>query len=212
MVGMNESQSVQASSLLVGWARGGVFGQIGGHQLESLFFMSLKSTVWYVQNGICNKIVLSDFLYYHLNTLWMTPRLAVAVNLAQLVALASHSKFSLQNKKKQQQMTLGVNDSLNLFMHTMKYKFPFWQHNYLRNWSLVVPVCMKELAITVAVWHTEFRTASWSERKKTNSNKYKSSSWDTFVLLFVWTCKQYFGLKASHLVVILNHLCVFEDH
>lgn len=25
---------------------------------------------------------------------------------------------------------------------------------------------MKELAITVAVWHTEFRTASWSEREK----------------------------------------------
>lgn len=31
---------------------------------------------------------------------------------------------------------------------------------YLRNWSLVVPVCIKELAMTVAVWQTEFRTAS----------------------------------------------------
>lgn len=30
----------------------------------------------------------------------MTPKLAVAVNLAQLVALASHSKFSLQNQTK----------------------------------------------------------------------------------------------------------------
>ena len=29
-----------------------------------------------------------------------------------------------------------------------------------RNWSLVVPECMNELAITVAVWQTEFRTAS----------------------------------------------------
>lgn len=31
MVGMNESKSVQASSLLVGRARGRVFGQVGGH-------------------------------------------------------------------------------------------------------------------------------------------------------------------------------------
>lgn len=31
MVGMNESQSIQASSLLVGRARGSVFGQVGGH-------------------------------------------------------------------------------------------------------------------------------------------------------------------------------------
>lgn len=30
----------------------------------------------------------------------MTPRLAVAVNFAQFVALASHSKFSLQSQKK----------------------------------------------------------------------------------------------------------------
>ena len=30
----------------------------------------------------------------------MTPRLAVAVNFAQLVALASHSKFSLGNGNK----------------------------------------------------------------------------------------------------------------
>lgn len=36
------------------------------------------------------------FIYhYSAFTLWMTPRLAVAVNFAQLVALASHSKFSL---------------------------------------------------------------------------------------------------------------------
>uniref|UniRef100_A0A6B0UUT3 Uncharacterized protein n=1 Tax=Ixodes ricinus TaxID=34613 RepID=A0A6B0UUT3_IXORI len=55
----------------------------------------------------------------------MTPRLAVAVNLAQLVARASHSRLSL------------------------------------RNWSLVVPQCISELAITVAVWHTEFLTASF---------------------------------------------------
>lgn len=34
------------------------------------------------------------------------------------------------------------------------------QMSYLRNWSLVVPVCMNELAMTVAVWQTEFRTAS----------------------------------------------------
>lgn len=38
--------------------------------------------------------------------------------------------------------------------------------SYLRNWSLVVPVCMNELAITVAVWQTEFRTASYGARKK----------------------------------------------
>lgn len=31
----------------------------------------------------------------------MTPRLAVAVNFAQLVALASHSKFSLQGQIKE---------------------------------------------------------------------------------------------------------------
>lgn len=30
-------------------------------------------------------------------------------------------------------MTLGVNVSLSLFMHTMKYMIPFWQHSYLRN-------------------------------------------------------------------------------
>lgn len=39
------------------------------------------------------------------------------------------------------------------------------QKSYLRNWSLVVPVCMNELAMTVAVWQTEFRTASWGARK-----------------------------------------------
>lgn len=42
-------------------------------------------------------------LLYHRSkikfTLWITPRLAVAVNLAQLVALASHSKFSLKNNR-----------------------------------------------------------------------------------------------------------------
>ena len=32
----------------------------------------------------------------------MTPRLAVAVNFAQLVALASHSKFSLESSNKKQ--------------------------------------------------------------------------------------------------------------
>lgn len=32
-------------------------------------------------------------------TLWMTPRLAVAVNFAQFVARASHSKLSLQKEK-----------------------------------------------------------------------------------------------------------------
>lgn len=31
-------------------------------------------------------------------TLWITPRLAVAVNFAQFVALANHSKLSLSKK------------------------------------------------------------------------------------------------------------------
>lgn len=31
MIGMDESQSIEASSLLVGRARGGVFGQVSGH-------------------------------------------------------------------------------------------------------------------------------------------------------------------------------------
>ena len=56
--------------------------------------------------------------------MWITPRLAVAVNLAQLVALANQSKLSL------------------------------------KNWSLVVPQCIKELHITVAVWQIEFLTTS----------------------------------------------------
>ena len=37
---------------------------------------------------------------------------------------------------------------------------------YLKNWSQVVPQCMNELAITVAEWQTEFRTASCSIKTK----------------------------------------------
>lgn len=39
----------------------------------------------------------------------------------------------------------------NCSSQTLKYIPLFLQLSYLRNWSLVVPVCMKELAITVAV-------------------------------------------------------------
>lgn len=92
-------------------------------------------------------------------TLWMTPRLAVAVNFAQFVALASHSKFSLQEQNMDHGQLKQVHLSVSLSVLSSS------QHGYLRNWSLVVPVCMKELAITVAVWHTEFRTASWSKRR-----------------------------------------------
>lgn len=42
------------------------------------------------------KLLLNEEADYY--TLWITPKLAVAVNFAQLVALASHSKFSLQNQ------------------------------------------------------------------------------------------------------------------
>ena len=33
---------------------------------------------------------------------------------------------------------------------------------YLRNWSDVVPQCISALAMTVALWHTELRTASYT--------------------------------------------------
>ena len=54
----------------------------------------------------------------------MSPRLAVAENLAQLEALFNQSRFSL------------------------------------RNTSLVVPKCISPLAMTVALWVTEFLTPS----------------------------------------------------
>lgn len=45
-------------------------------------------------------VLLFALHYGHRFTLWMTPRLAVAVNFAQFVALASHSRFSLQKQTK----------------------------------------------------------------------------------------------------------------
>lgn len=48
----------------------------------------------------------------------MTPRLAVAVNFAQLVALASHSKFSLQGQ---------TNTLRNILQVTFRHPFLFWQ-------------------------------------------------------------------------------------
>ena len=43
-------------------------------------------------------------------------------------------------------------------------KLNFLLHPYLRNWSQVVPVCMKALAIIVAEWQTEFLTAPLPEK------------------------------------------------
>lgn len=51
---------------------------------------------------------------------------------------------------------------------------------------------MKELAITVAVWHTEFRTASWSKRRHKNQGVSGSGRYGTLSDL-----KQ----NAVHLVV-----------
>lgn len=48
----------------------------------------------------------------------MTPKLAVAVNLAQLVALASHSKFSLQNQTKKK-----INDSWSKCLSQSLYAY-----------------------------------------------------------------------------------------
>lgn len=50
-------------------------------------------------------LIISLVFIYICYTLWMTPRLAVAVNFAQFVALANHSKFSLEKKKKPQKKT-----------------------------------------------------------------------------------------------------------
>ena len=47
-------------------------------------------------------------------TLCITPKLAVAVNLAQLVALASHSKLSLQDKKRKVIQSFSYSLFLNL--------------------------------------------------------------------------------------------------
>lgn len=63
-------------------------------------------------------------------------------------------------------MSRDVNKYISYSLWKLGNGDPFSEHSYLRNWSLVVPVCMKELAITVAVWHTEFRTASWSDGEK----------------------------------------------
>lgn len=151
--------------------------------------------------------------------LWITPRLAVAVNLAQLVALPSHSKFSLQ--KNYRNMEREVSDWLRILrLHEVLFKscrmIPWmtrkskaqvkikthfqalagvkrvsmisrcWrdrekfismtrQKKYregtnLRKESQVVPQCMKELAITVALWHTEFLTASCNQKKKLHTS------------------------------------------
>jgi len=48
------------------------------------------------------------------STLCITPKLAVAVNLAQLVALASHSKLSLEDKKRNVTQGLSYSPFLTL--------------------------------------------------------------------------------------------------
>lgn len=47
-------------------------------------------------------------------TLCITPKLAVAVNLAQLVALASHSKLSLEDKNRKVIQSLSYRPFLTL--------------------------------------------------------------------------------------------------
>lgn len=88
--------------------------------------------------------------------------------------------------------------------------FPFRQLNYLRNWSLVVPVCMKELAITVAVWHTEFRTASWSDGEKKyiykSSRESRDSKFSDGTICSSSDCKLClftYALQVIHLVATL---------
>lgn len=88
-------------------------------------------------------------------------------------------------------------------MQSIKYMFLFWQHNYLRNWSLVVPVCMNELAITVAVWHTEFRTASWSDREKKQKAQEEAVTANSTTLQFIWLCKQVYSYMFSKPVILL---------
>lgn len=43
MVGVNEPQGIETTPFLVGRARGGVFGEVCGHQLQCLLFMSLST-------------------------------------------------------------------------------------------------------------------------------------------------------------------------
>ena len=91
---------------------------------------------------------------------------------------------------------------------------------YLRNWSHVVPVCMKALAITVAEWQTEFLTASLPEKLITSCSRVhegvgyycgRMANWISDCILKYWNIHRFFEHKnsKSNQIFLVNACIVF---
>ena len=86
------TESVQTATLCILPCPGRVPWQVGTHQVQGFLLMALLRRGG--RGSSRHRYWSSPPTPSSPPTWWMTPRLAVAVNLAQLVAFLSHSRFS----------------------------------------------------------------------------------------------------------------------